>query len=155
MKKHKYEISLKWTGNLGKGTKDYNSYSRDYRIKSEFKDELNLSSDPNFRGDKSKYNPEELLLISVSACHQLWYLHLCSESGIIIEHYEDNPIGIMIEEENGKGRFTEINLNINITLDKSSDIKKAKLLHQKANEMCFIANTLNIKVKHKVDINHS
>lgn len=152
MKKHKYIINLKWTGNLGNGTANYNAYSRNYEVNVDGKNTLNLSSDPNFRGDKSKYNPEELLLISVSACHQLWYLHLCADNGIVVESYEDNPVAIMIEDDDGKGKFDEIILNIKLKINEKSDYKKAIDLHQKANEMCFIANTLNIKVNHIVEI---
>ena len=106
------------------------------------------SSDPAFRGDGAKYNPEELLVSSLSSCHMLWYLHLCSEAGVVITDYIDYATGIMIETSNGSGRFKQVTLNPIVTMEENSMIKKAEGLHEKANELCFIANSVNFKVKH-------
>ena len=98
MKKHQYNLRVEWTGNKGSGTFDYRSYSRNHRIIIPSKSsELLGSSDPNFRGDTSRYNPEELLLSSVSACHMLWYLHLCSDNDVIVHEYIDDAEGTMEE----------------------------------------------------------
>jgi organic hydroperoxide reductase OsmC/OhrA len=99
-------------------------------------------------GDKSKYNPEELFLSSLSACHMLWYLHLCSEHKIIITEYADNATGIMEESENGSGRFTEVTLNPKVKVADKKMIAKANDLHKEANKMCFIANSCNFKIRH-------
>ena len=97
MKAHHYELALKWTGNKGEGTSSYRSYSRDYTISFDGKAEIPGSSDPSFRGDQSRYNPEELLLASLSSCHMLWFLHLCADHGIVVTAYTDQPKGKMIE----------------------------------------------------------
>src|SRR5690554_5918855 len=108
MKAHNYEIKVEWTGNDGNGTINYKSYNRNHEISSEGKyDKINGSSDPSFLGDKTKYNPEDLFISSISACHMLWYLHLCSVNEIVVAEYIDNATGIMIELENGSGKFTE------------------------------------------------
>lgn len=147
-KQHHYILQLNWTGHNKVGTTNYTSYQRDFEINIENKPILFGSSDPAFRGDKSKHNPEELLLASISSCHMLWYLHLCADAEITVVNYEDNPMGIMIESENGSGKFTEVTLNPVVTIYDISKIELAKILHQKANEMCFIANSLNFKIKH-------
>jgi len=108
-----------------------------------------LSSDPAFRGDATKYNPEELLLASVSSCHMLWYLHLCTTEGISVLAYEDSPVGIMIENEDGSGHFTEITLHPSITLSDDKMKSRADELHEKANKHCFIANSCNFPIHHK------
>jgi len=153
MKKHHYKLTMEWTGNKGSGTFDYRSYSRNHRIIIPGKtDEILGSSDPSFRGDPSRYNPEELFLSSVSACHMLWYLHLCSDNDIIVHEYTDQPEGIMEETEDGSGFFKEITLHPHVVVTESKMIATAETLHDKANAMCFIANSLNFKVGHEGEV---
>jgi organic hydroperoxide reductase OsmC/OhrA len=106
------------------------------------------SSDPAFRGDKLKHNPEELFLSAIASCHMLWYLHLCSEAGIIITDYTDTAIGRMVETSNGGGKFIEVTLNPSVIVTDEQMVVKANALHKRANELCFIANSLNFPVKH-------
>ena len=147
--KHQYSATVKWTGNQGTGTENYRSYERSYQIMIEHKPDLLGSSDPAFRGDKKKHNPEDLLLSSLSSCHMLWYLHLCSEAAIIVTQYIDHATGIMLENPEGRGQFSEVTLNPVVTVAHQSMITKANELHQKANELCFIANSVNFPVKHQ------
>jgi len=146
---HNYKLTVKWTGNTGTGTSGYAAYERNHSILVDNKVEILASSDPAFRGDKTKHNPEDLLLASVSSCHMLWYLHLCAVAGIIVTDYTDNATGIMIETANGGGKFTEITLNPTITITDISMKEKANELHKKANDLCFVANSLNFPVYHK------
>ena len=148
---HQYQLSVKWTGNKGTGTLDYKGYERSYIINSENKPEIKGSSDPAFLGDKTKYNPEELLIASISSCHMLWYLHLCADEQIVVIDYVDNARGTMALNPDGSGFFKEVALSPIVTVKEKSMISKAEELHKKANEMCFIANSLNFPVYHRVE----
>jgi organic hydroperoxide reductase OsmC/OhrA len=147
-KEHQYQTTLTWTGNKGSGTMDYRSYDRSYVISIDHKSDIQGSSDSQFMGDKTKHNPEDLLVSSLSSCHMLWYLHLCSQNGIIVLDYKDNAVGKMSESPDGGGRFTEVILNPIITITDESHIERANGLHEQANRMCFIANSCNFPVKH-------
>lgn len=151
MKQHHYSLQMTWTGNTGEGTKSYQSYSRNHIYKSNGKPEIPGSSDPSFRGDASRYNPEELLVATLSSCHMLWYLHLCAVNGIVVTSYEDNPVGTMAEETNGSGHFTEVILKPSIQISKG-DVAKANELHHEAHDMCFIANSVKFPVKCEAEI---
>lgn len=148
-KQHQYHSTLEWTGNEGHGTKDYQSYNRSYTLQSADKPMIEGSSDPAFRGDSSKYNPEEMFLFSLSSCHMLWYLHLCAVNGIVVISYKDDAEGTMAEESNGSGRFTEVILRPEVQITDSSKKELALRLHHKANQMCFIANSCNFEVRHE------
>jgi organic hydroperoxide reductase OsmC/OhrA len=152
-KQHNYKLDIKWTGNQGTGTTNYKDFERSYTIQIENKTPILGSSDPEFRGDRTKHNPEELLLAAVSSCHMLWYLHLCSESKIVVTNYLDHATAILQETENGNGKFTSITLYPMVTVTEKSMIEKATELHTKANEFCFVANSLNFKVEHVPIIN--
>lgn len=147
-KEHTYKLNVKWTGNTGSGTINYRSYERSHVISAENKPEIFASSDPAFRGDKTKYNPEELLVASLSGCHMLWFLHLCAEAGIVVTGYTDNPTGIMTETENGGGRFNEVILRPDVTVQNAQSVELLDEIHKKAHELCFIANSVNFPVKH-------
>jgi organic hydroperoxide reductase OsmC/OhrA len=111
-------VDVIWTGNTGQGTVSYRGYERSHDIAVPGKPTIPGSSDPAFRGDRIRYNPEEMLVASVSTCHMLWYLHLCSTEGIVVMSYQDYPIGTMIEAEDGSGRFTEVILKPEIIIAK-------------------------------------
>lgn len=139
---------MEWQGNLGQGTKDYQSYSRDHAIGDEEKlIVIPGSSDPSFKGDRTRYNPEELLVSTVSSCHMLWYLHLCAVNKINVISYLDNASGVMEEFENGSGQFKSIELSPQIVIENNNEmLSLAAELHHKAHEMCFIANSVNFKI---------
>ena len=147
-KEHNYLTTIKWTGNIGKGTKDYRSYERCYEISVINKPEILGSSDPAFSGDKSKHNPEELLVASISSCHMLWYLHLCAVNGVNVLEYSDKAKGLMIELKSGSGQFSKVELNPEVVVSDEAMVEKANELHKQANKLCFIANSLNFKVDH-------
>ena len=152
-KSHQYAMHLVWTGNKGEGTSTYRSYDRSYTISIHNKGDFFGTADPVFRGDATKHNPEELLVMSLSSCHLLSYLHLCAVNGIVLTEYEDEAKGTMVEDEVKGGYFTEVTLNITMKITDLSKKEKAAELHHQANKLCFIANSVNFPVKHNVIIN--
>lgn len=145
-KSHRYITELEWTGNLGSGTTDYRAYSRDHVVRAGAKPELAGSSDPAFRGDAARWNPEDLMVASLSSCHMLWYLHLCASAGITVLAYRDEAEGTMAEDEGGGGRFTGAVLRPMVRLAAGADEARARELHEEAHRLCFIANSVNFPV---------
>ncbi len=146
---HVYEAGVQWTGNTGSGTSGYTDYDRSYLIIAGEKHVIEGSSDPAFRGDPDKYNPEELLLSSLAACHMLWYLHICSDNGITVLAYSDKGLGTMKVCEDGSGIFTQVVLKPNVLIKEADKKELAISLHDKAQKMCFIANSVNFPVVHE------
>jgi organic hydroperoxide reductase OsmC/OhrA len=145
-KQHRYAARVTWTGNQGVGTKGYRDYGREHEICAAGKPSIPGSSDPGFRGDASRWNPEELLVASVSACHKLWYLHLCAVNGVVVTAYDDAAEGVMVETADGGGHFASVTLRPRIALAAGSDPARAAALHHEAHEKCFIANSVNFPV---------
>ncbi len=146
---HNFKANVIWTGNKGQGTIDAKAYDRYHTIRIAGKKDIECSTDPAFSGDATKHNPEDMLVSALSACHMLWYLHICADNGVIVTNYIDNAEGIMLQVATGGGHFTEVTLNPIVTVKDASMIEKANALHAKANEKCFIANSCNFPVKHK------
>jgi len=149
MASEQFEITTEWTGNSGSGTSSYTSYSRSHEFHAEGKPTLPGSSAAKYRGETDRYNPEELLIASVSACHMLWYLHLCAEAGIVVETYKDQASGELRTYPSGSGEFDSITLRPKITISAGSDLSIARRLHAEANAMCFIARSLKCDVLHE------
>lgn len=148
-REHQYTISTTWTGNTGQGTRSYKSYARSHTVSVDSKPDILGSSDPSFLGDRTRYNPEELLVASLSTCHMLWYLHLCAEADVIVTDYVDKATGVMTEGPDGGGRFRDVTLHPIVTVADDSMIDKANALHELANRKCFIANSCNFPVHHQ------
>jgi organic hydroperoxide reductase OsmC/OhrA len=150
-KSHRYATTLTWTGNTGEGTASYRSYDRAHKIAARGKPAILASSDPSFRGDPARWNPEELLLASISSCHQLWYLHLCAVNGVVVTAYRDEATAVMVEDETGGGRFESAVLRPQVTIS-AGDPATALALHHEANAKCFVANSLNFPVGHEASL---
>jgi organic hydroperoxide reductase OsmC/OhrA len=149
---HRYAVTVEWTGNRGSGTGSYKAYARDHEIRVAGKPSIPASSDPSFRGDPARYNPEELLVAALSGCHMLWYLHLCATAGIVVTQYVDRAEGVMAEAADGSGRFASVVLKPEIAVRPGADLAKAHALHATAHKMCFIANSVNFPVAHEPTI---
>lgn len=146
-KRHSYAVRVTWTGNLGQGTSGYTTYDRSHEISAAGKPAIPGSSDPAFRGDRSRYNPEDLLVASLSACHMLWYLHLCADAKIVVADYVDDASGTMAETSDGGGHFTEVVLRPSVVIGRGGDTALATALHERAHHLCFIANSVNFQVR--------
>lgn len=145
-------VHLRWTGNRGTGTASYTAYARDHELSAENKASVIAgSSDPRFRGDATRWNPEELLLGAISACHQLWYLHLCADAGIVVTDYRDEADAVLTLDADGNGRITAATLRPQVTIA-SGDAALAATLHEEAGRRCFIARSVAFPVRHEAVI---
>ena len=150
-KEHHYTVKTVWTGADEGPARDYKTYSRAYRFEIAGKPPLDGSADPAFRGDPARHNPEDLLVASLSACHMLWYLHLCAVKGVVVTAYEDSAQGTMVAEPRN-GRFTEVVLHPVVTITPDSDAEAAEALHERAHAECFVSNSVNFPVRWQAKI---
>ncbi len=149
IKKHHYKASVTWTGNNGEGTSNYQAYRRDYSVAINGKPDFHGSADPAFRGDAGKYNPEDMLLMALSSCHMLWFLHLCADNGIVVTDYTDQAEAFMDETPGQGGQFTKVILHPQVRIVDAGGLEKIAFLHQEAGKKCFIANSCNFPVEYE------
>lgn len=148
-KEHRYAVAVEWTGNTGTGTATYSGYSRDHLLTTPEKPAIPGSADPQFRGDAGRWNPEELLVGALAACHQLWYLHLCAEAGIRVLAYRDTASGVMRENADGSGQFAQVTLRPEVTIREGDNVARARALHEEAGRLCFIARSVAFRILHE------
>jgi organic hydroperoxide reductase OsmC/OhrA len=152
MKEHHYHAQLVWDGNRGDGTGTYEGYGREHHIAIAGKATLQGSSDAAFRGDASRHNPEDLFVSAIAACHMLMYLALCARSGIRVIAYADDARGTMRLNERGGGRFEDVVLQPVVTIADADNRDRALQLHERAHELCFIANSCSVPIRHDARI---
>ncbi|MCK6454378.1 MAG: OsmC family protein [Alphaproteobacteria bacterium] len=145
---HRYRATLTWTGAAKGPTTDYESYSRECRIEIPGKPPLIASADPTFRGDPALTNPEDMLVAALVSCHALSYLALAARVRIPVLAYRDEATGTM-DMKDGRIRFVEVVLHPRVTIAAGADAEKARALHHKAHDHCFIANSVNFPVRHE------
>ncbi|MFA4841867.1 MAG: OsmC family protein, partial [Agrococcus sp.] len=122
--RHAYAVEVEWTGAGADGTRTYRSYTRDHVIRIEGLPDILGSSDSTFRGDRTRHNPEQLLLASLAQCHMLSYLHQAATRGIVVTAYRDAATGTMVTEGTG-GRFTHVVLRPVVTIADASQAADA------------------------------
>jgi organic hydroperoxide reductase OsmC/OhrA len=143
---HRYETTVTWTGNTGTGTSGYRNYERAHEVTVDGKPPIPGSSDPAFRGDAARWNPEELLVASLSQCHMLWFLHLCATNGLVVTEYRDHAAGMMAETADGGGQFQQVMLRPQVRFAAPGHADRARPLHEQAHKLCFIASSVNFPV---------
>ncbi len=143
---HHYQVDVEWMGNRGTGTDGYRNYGREHVIRIDGKPDIMGSSDPAFRGDATKHNPEEMLVAALSTCHMLAYLHVATLAGVVVTAYTDAAEGTMATQGKG-GHFTEVVLRPVVTISSGSDPAKAQAAHDDAHHACFIAASVNFPVR--------
>jgi organic hydroperoxide reductase OsmC/OhrA len=151
---HTYTADVVWTGAGSTGTSSYTAYSRDHEVHLGDKPPLLGSSDPAFRGDPTRYNPEELLVSALAQCHMLWFLHLAAVEGVVVGGYSDRATGTMRVEGAGHGQFREVVLRPCVTLQRATRDDGRPItdddlvaLHGRAHEHCFIARSVRFPVR--------
>ncbi len=143
---HQYQVTITWTGNLGSGTTGYKHYSRDFALEAEGKPPIAGTADTAFHGTPGRWNPEEMLVAALSACHKLSYLHLCAVNGVVVTAYIDHAEGSMrFDAGTGSGHFERVVLRPEVTIAAGSE-ETARALHARAHALCFIANSVNFEV---------
>ncbi len=145
---HRYAVTVRWTGNRGDGTSTYRGYSRDHDIDIPGLPTLKGSADPTFHGDRTRYNPEQLLLTALSQCHMLSFLHVAVKHGVVVTAYEDRAEGLMRTNRDGSGQFESVTLRPQVTVAAAVDAALMEQLHEEANKVCFIARSVNFPVLH-------
>jgi organic hydroperoxide reductase OsmC/OhrA len=151
---HHYSVTVEWTGNAGTGTSAYRAYERAHEISGTLAEKPPIpgSADPAYRGDPARWNPEELLVASISTCHELWYLHVCAVNSVVVTEYVDHAEGWMPVDAKGVGSFRRVLLRPIVTITQGSDAGRARELHDDAHRMCNIASSVNFPIDHEPEI---
>jgi organic hydroperoxide reductase OsmC/OhrA len=145
MPTHQFEGRLAWRPG-GEG-----SAAGNHRVEFPGRPALELSGAPQYRGDGTKLNPEELLAASLASCQLLTYLAMAPRAGLTVLAYDDAPVATLAIVEK-KMRVSEILLRPRITIPAGADADAARALVDRAHESCFIGLSLACAVRIEPEI---
>ena len=93
-------------------------------------------------------DPEEMFVAALSSCHMLWFLHVAVDGGFEAASYEDQAVGEMTKNEQGKLWMTRVTLHPHIEWrgERHPTASEVEHLHRQAHEECFIANSIKTEV---------
>ena len=156
---HSFETHLRWPADPAQALPPASAFSRNNVLSAPGKVEVAGSAPSVFGGDAARYNPEELLLMSLSECHMLTYLAIVAKKRMTIIAYEDRATGTLGLGENGiksgppgKMSMQEVTLRPRVTVAKDTDLADALAMHETAHANCFIANSINFPVRYEAEI---
>ena len=146
-----YKANITWKRNSGEKFID-KKYSRLHEWS--FEDGINIPASPSHHIVPVPYSnpdfvdPEEAFVASLSSCHMLTFLDLCSRNGIIVNDYSDAAEGILERIGRNKWGMTKVTLKPVATYVNDEPPSKELLedLHHQAHEMCFIANSVTTEI---------
>ena len=143
MTDHHYRLAVEWTGDRGTGTSGYRDYDRAITVRAEGKPDLFASADRTFHGDASRWNPEEMLVAALSSCHMLTLLAVAARKGLTVDTYEDDAIGTLGKNDEGRMAVTHVTLRPRIVFaGDAPDAATLQKLHESAHRNCFIASSV-------------
>lgn len=152
---HVFEITLTYPASTAQATPPDANFSRNNIMKSAGKHEVAASSPATFGGDDTRYNPEELMLMSLSECHMLTYLAIAAKKQMKIVRYEDRATGQLGMGEFGvvgKTSMQRVTLHPRVTVAKGTNLDDARAMHVKAHANCFMANSVNFLITAEPEI---
>lgn len=127
-------------------------FSRDNRMRAQGHPEMPGALPAALGGHDRGYNPEELMILSLSECHLLTYLRLAQKTRIAVRRYEDRATGRLGKNAAGMTQLVEVVLRPRVTVARGTDVAAAKALHDRAHHACFMANSVNFPVSHESEI---
>jgi organic hydroperoxide reductase OsmC/OhrA len=140
---HRFTARCTWAGSTAEG---YERYDRAHRATAPPAEaELALASAPEFRGDRSLLNPEQLLVLAASSCQLLSFLAVAARARIEVVRYEDEAEGVMPAVEQPMW-IARIVLRPRITVRGEVDDERLAHFCDVAHHECFIANSLRTEI---------
>ncbi len=142
----KHEARISWARNTD-APFTYDTYSREHRVSMETGLVFPASSAPDYKGNPTLTNPEELLVAALSSCHMLTFLAVCARKGFVVETYEDAAVGVLEKPEGAPMHVARCALRPRITFSGNGpDTETLAKLHEQAHRGCFIANSVKTVV---------
>jgi organic hydroperoxide reductase OsmC/OhrA len=149
---HEYHAQIAWQRHPREPFTDQR-YSRLHLLRFDGGIEVPASSAPSSvplpYSHAEAVDPEEMFVASLSSCHMLWFLSLAAKDGWRVDRYDDDAVGIMSKNAEGKVAMTRVTLRPGVAFsgDKTPSAAELEALHHLAHEECFIANSVKCEVR--------
>lgn len=129
-----------------------NRYSRAHRWMFDGGATIPASSSPHVvavpMSDPMGVDPEEAFVASLSSCHMLWFLSIAARHGYVVDRYEDQAVGTMARNAEGRRAMTRVVLRPAVAFggERQPTAEEMHALHDEAHHECYIANSVRTEV---------
>ena len=97
--------------------------------------------------DPAAVDPEEAVVAAASSCHMLFFLSIAARRGHVVDSYEDQAIGLLDKDADGRAALVRIALRPRIGFaGPQPDAEELAHIHHLAHEQCYVANSLKCEV---------
>jgi len=114
-------------------------------LRSTGKPDIFVSSPPEFKGIPDVWTPEDLFVSSVEICQMSTFLSFSIRKGVPLISYKSSAEGLL-ENTDGKYRFTKITIKPEITVDKSWTKEQIDEIVHSAHNNCLIGNSISADI---------
>jgi organic hydroperoxide reductase OsmC/OhrA len=126
---------------------DHETYDRSHAVRFGGGQHLHGSAAPDYKGDPSKANPEELLAASLASCHMLTFLAVAAKSRLVVDAYEDEAVATLAKDAAGRMAVTRVALRPRVVFAGAVVApERLRALHDKAHRNCMIAASVRCEV---------
>ncbi|MEZ5759164.1 MAG: OsmC family protein [Emcibacteraceae bacterium] len=146
-----YEAVISWKRGSDEKYTDQ-KYSREHKW--EFEGGLSIPASPSHHIVPLPYSnpdfidPEQAFVASLSSCHMLFFLDLCSREGFVVDDYTDHAVGTLERIGRNKMAMTKVILKpeAHYSGEKRPTPEDLDRIHHKSHELCFIANSVTTEI---------
>jgi len=109
---------------------------------------MTATAAPAYLGNPANVDPEEAFVASLASCHMLTFLSIACKQKFVLDSYEDEAVGHMEKNADGKLAITRVELRPKITWsgNRRPSAEELDMMHHAAHENCFIANSVKTNV---------
>jgi len=145
-----YRVLVKWQRN-GAAFTDHR-YSREHSWNFDAGIEIRASASrhvvPLPYSVEEAVDPEEAFVAALAGCHMLWFLSIAAQRGFVVESYQDEAIGVLAMNPDGKLAMTQVTLSPKLVFaGKRPSADQHEAMHREAHEECFIARSVKTDVR--------
>jgi organic hydroperoxide reductase OsmC/OhrA len=123
-------------------------YSRDHWLEFPNGRRIEASAAAGYGGNPQHLDPEAAFTASLASCHMLTFLALCAVKGFTVKRYDDDAVGYLDKNLEGRVCMTRVKLRPQVQFDgEAPDFEQLSMLHERAHRACFISNSVKTAIE--------
>lgn len=141
-----YRVNVSWQRTSAGFS--YEEYNREHTWSFDGGIKVRATAAPEYRGKPDGVDPEEAFVAALSSCHMLTFLAIASRKRLVVDSYEDDAVGFMEKNSQGRLAVTRVILRPRIKFSGPEAPTGDQLtkLHEQSHHECFIANSVLTEV---------
>lgn len=140
-KEFHFPLTVAWTG------------QRRVTAQVEGKQAIEITPPPVFRGtDPSTWSPEDFFVAAAASCLAVTFTGLAAGAGLVYSSLNVDADGVAGMRSDGRFGFTRLLLELVVETDAAHEAE-ARMLAEKAEEMCLVSASLDLPVETVIEVN--